>query len=110
MSKSHIKPSFITKIELEYLRRQNLEVPEDSSEENLEIVIFDNALWKDAKKDYDEEIKKLNTIRISNYAGRKCPQCQSTNTYPWSLQTRKADEDANVYIKCRNCGTSTRIG
>lgn len=107
----YINAAFISEIEEEYLRKSlpKGEVRYDP-DNDLEVNVFNNSLWEITKKNYDEEVRKLNTARVSNYLGKMCPSCGSNNTYPLTAQYSASDEQAHVFIQCRNCGTRSRAG
>lgn len=70
--------------------------------------VFSTSLFEDAKIKEEEEIKFL-TTKIVGTKGLKCDKCKNFSTITRTVQTRKGDEEASLFIDCLFCYFTKKI-
>lgn len=73
------------------------------ADEKLELHKFQHT-----PKQMVAVIEKEQEVSTDQTIPFECPNCGNNLAYVWQVQTRSADEAATQFLRCTNCGYTTR--
>lgn len=92
-------------------------VPPHEFEEFVNSLITSGFSMKEAIEQLPShrEIRNHYEVIVKSRAerselGRECPKCHHMTLYPIEIQRRRADEAADSFDKCDNCGYEAYLG